>query len=202
VDTIVSDNGIKTVIESKGDNYFLKNADRMLGLDYIPSDTDFDEMEKYFASNAIATATPEVVEAEAVVTAVLINFSIPSLDISKLLKAPDNENPVEILDRLRTKPGVTMEENTTYICWKICQGSPPQFMENNKPIRIYNLQKGDIVQVLKQGENPGNFSVKKFHVEPTPTNQTNQTNSTPTKKDKKGRRMTIFGQKKDGKKKK
>jgi len=112
--------------------------------------------------------------------ALQILMIVPSLNITKLLKAGVTEKAPELIEKLRKKPGVTLEQNVNYICWANRSGFPPVVMDVNAPLLTFNLKNNDSITLLKAGEKPEDVKFKSFHN----TQETSPTLSQ-SKKDKK-----------------
>jgi len=125
--------------------------------------------------------------------AVLLLITVPTLNITKLLKASAFEKAPEVIEKLRKKPGVILTELTpNYVCWLNRSDQAPVPIDNNMPLLTYNLKNNDPIMLLKIGEKPEDFIFTSFH---------NTTNS-PKEKKEKGKRKTISISKIGKKKKK
>ena len=135
---VLSDDGIQELIESeKLNSYILQNIERIMDIDYEPTDVDLtliDNGRKYFLHNFLDVSGQNKNYSVSFIEPVrktrkpgkniLLNFSIPELDISKYLKTTDEKSPKEILSILRKKPGVRLQEDSDYNFW---------IMRNNNP---------------------------------------------------------------------
>jgi len=96
---------------------------------------------------------------------VLLLITIPSLQITKLIKAYFSETPVAIVNRIRKKPGISLEDNTNYICWIIRKGHEPIMMENDQLISSFNFKEHETLLLLKDNEKYEDVNTETYHEE-------------------------------------
>jgi len=94
---------------------------------------------------------------------IMLIFSIPSIIVTKTLKAILSETAVELVNTIRKKPGVNLDQNASYVCWISKSDQEPILIDNNIAIRNYNLKNNDTIMLLKVGDKPENHNVKSFH---------------------------------------
>jgi hypothetical protein len=100
---------------------------------------------------------------------VILTITIPLLTITKIIKTKLNDKVEDIINIVRNKPGVNLD-NSIYVCWWKRNGQDPLLLDSAQLISFYPFNQKDQVIVLKPGEKPTDFKLEDFHTKNIATN--------------------------------